>query len=98
MSVRIFAALVLLHWSFASQAEAPQRVTLSPFSVNWNIDFSHFDYVNPAAPKGGRTCAWRPSAPTPITNRFATRACPCARTDELLRYLSATSDDEPGSF
>ncbi len=61
------------------------------------INFSHFDYVNPAAPKGGdvRLAA---IGTYDNFNRFATRGVPGERTMELYDTLFTNSDDEPGSY
>lgn len=99
MSVRIFAALVLSALSFASQAEALNESYAFALlgEPKYAADFSHFDYVNPAAPKGGdvRLAA---IGTYDNFNRFATRGVPGERTDQLYDTLFATSDDEPGSF
>ena len=60
-------------------------------------DFSHFDYVNPAALRGGdvRLAA---IGTYDNFNRFATRGVPGERTMELYDTLFTNSDDEPGSY
>ncbi|PYA67302.1 ABC transporter substrate-binding protein, partial [Serratia marcescens] len=99
MSVRIFAALVLSALSFGLQAEALNESYAFALlgEPKYATDFSHFDYVNPAAPKGGdvRLAA---IGTYDNFNRFATRGVPGERTDQLYDTLFATSDDEPGSF
>src|SRR5690606_8812854 len=60
-------------------------------------DFTHFDYVNPAAPKGGNiTLAVIGTFDN--FNRFALRGNAAVRTDALYDTLFTTSDDEPGSY
>ena len=61
------------------------------------FNFNHFDYVNPAAPKGGQITL---SAIGTFDNfnRYAMRGNPGARTETLYDTLFTTSDDEPGSY
>ena len=99
MSVRIFAALVLSALSFGLQAEALNESYAFALlgEPKYATDFSHFDYVNPAAPKGGdvRLAA---IGTYDNFNRFATRGVPGERTMELYDTLFTNSDDEPGSY
>lgn len=61
------------------------------------INFSHFDYVNPAAPKGGNiTLSYLGTFDS--FNRFALRGNAAVRTESLYDSLFTTSDDEPGSY
>lgn len=55
--------------------------------------FTHFDYVNPDAPKGGK---FRRSATGTFDNlnRYANRGTPPANSDALYDTLMATSEDE----
>lgn len=61
------------------------------------FNFDHFDYANPAAPKGGQITL---SALGTFDNfnRYALRGNPGARTEQLYDTLFTTSDDEPGSY
>lgn len=59
--------------------------------------FTHFDYVNPAASKGG-TITLSAIGTFDNFNRFAMRGNPAERTDSLYDTLFTTSDDEPGSY
>lgn len=61
------------------------------------FNFNHFDYVNPAAPKGGQITL---SAIGTFDNfnRYAMRGNPGARTETLYDTLFTTSDDEHGSY
>ncbi|WP_337261724.1 MULTISPECIES: extracellular solute-binding protein [unclassified Serratia (in: enterobacteria)] len=99
MSVRLFAALVLSALSFGVQAETLNEsyafATLG--EPKYATDFSHFDYVNPAAPKGGdvRLAA---IGTYDNFNRFASRGVPGERTGELYDTLFTNSDDEPSSY
>src|SRR5690606_17797390 len=59
--------------------------------------FTHFDYVNPAAPKGG-SVTLSSLGTFDNFNRYALRGVPAQRTDALYDSLFVTSDDEPGSY
>jgi len=61
------------------------------------VDFTHYDYVNPAAPKGGSITLAKIGTFDNF-NRFALRGNPGERTGSLYDSLYTTSDDEPGSY
>lgn len=61
------------------------------------FNFSHYDYVNPAAPKGG-SVTLSALGTFDNFNRFALRGNAAERTDSLYDSLFTTSDDEPGSY
>lgn len=61
------------------------------------INFTHLDYVNPAAPKGG-DITLSAIGTFDNFNRYALRGNPGVRTDTLYDTLFANSDDEPGSY
>lgn len=60
-------------------------------------DFTHYDYANPAAPKGG-SVTLSAIGTYDNFNRFAMRGNPGAGTDTLYDSLFTTSDDETGSY
>ncbi|MDI3362706.1 extracellular solute-binding protein [Lelliottia sp. V89_10] len=93
---------VLLLMAFISVPGQAQSIKESyAFAVlgepKYEANFTHFDYVNPAAPKGGNITL---SALGTFDNfnRFALRGVPAERTDALYDTLFVTSDDEPGSY
>ena len=61
------------------------------------VSFDHYDYVNPAAPKGGAVTL-AAIGTFDNFNRFAMRGNPAERTGQLYDSLFTTSDDEPGSY
>ncbi|MGD8105478.1 extracellular solute-binding protein [Pantoea sp. FN0302] len=63
----------------------------------YDANFTHYDYANPAAPKGGKiTLAVIGNYDN--FNRFASRGYPGEGTITLYDRLFATSDDELGSY
>lgn len=93
---------VLLLLAFVSFSGQSQTIKESyAFAVlgepKYAINFNHFDYVNPAAPKGGNITL---SAIGTFDNfnRYALRGVAAAKTDSLYDTLFVTSDDEPGSY
>ncbi|MFJ5159314.1 extracellular solute-binding protein [Pantoea sp. NPDC088449] len=61
------------------------------------VNFTHYDYANPAAPKGGKITLAVVGTYDNF-NRFASRGNPGIGTDTLYDGLFTTSDDEPGSY
>ena len=61
------------------------------------VDFNHYDYVNPAAPKGGEM-TMAVVGTYDNFNRYASRGNPAIGTDTLYDGLFTTSDDEAGSY
>ncbi|MCU5773159.1 extracellular solute-binding protein [Erwiniaceae bacterium BAC15a-03b] len=59
--------------------------------------FTHYDYVNPAAPKGGKMTLTVVGTYDNF-NRYASRGYPGIATDGLYDSLFTTSDDEIGSY
>jgi len=98
MLVRLCFLLIAL-FSFAAQAQTIKEN--NAFAVigepKYAVDFTHFDYVNPAAPKGG-TVTLAAIGTFDNFNRFAMRGNPAERTGALYDTLFTTSDDEPGSY
>ncbi|MBL5921899.1 ABC transporter substrate-binding protein [Lelliottia amnigena] len=94
-----FVLLLLTLFSVTCQAQTIKESYA--FAVlgepKYDANFTHFDYVNPAAPKGGNITL---SAMGTFDNfnRFALRGVAGERTDSLYDTLFVTSDDEPGSY
>lgn len=94
-----FVLLLLALFSVTCQAQTIKESYA--FAVlgepKYDANFTHFDYVNPAAPKGGNITL---SAMGTFDNfnRFALRGVAAERTDALYDTLFVTSDDEPGSY
>lgn len=93
-----FVLLLLALFSVTCQAQTIKESYA--FAVlgepKYDANFTHFDYVNPAAPKGGNITL---SAMGTFDNfnRFALRGVAAERTDALYDTLFVTSDDEPGA-
>lgn len=99
MFLRLFATLILSAMSFGLAAETIKEGV--SFAIlgdpKYSSDFSHFDYVNPAAPKGGNITL---SAIGTFDNfnRYALRGTSAARTERLYDSLFSPSSDEIGSY
>lgn len=68
-----------------------------PGTAKYATGFTHFDYANPAAPKGG-SITLSVIGTYDNFNRFALRGNPGVRTDALYDRLFTSSDDEVGSL
>ncbi|MCC3703204.1 extracellular solute-binding protein [Rouxiella badensis] len=66
-------------------------------SPKYIYNFSHFDYVNPAAPKGG-SITLSAIGTFDNFNRFASRGNAAIRSDTLYDSLFTPSSDEIGSY
>ncbi|MFS2224486.1 extracellular solute-binding protein [Pantoea sp. B65] len=60
-------------------------------------NFTHYDYVNPAAPKGGKI-TYAVIGTYDNFNRYASRGYPGIGTEGVYDSLFTTSDDEIGSY
>ena len=99
MFSRLITAALLSALSLCAQAEVIQDSYA--FSVlgepKYFSNFSNFDYVNPAAPKGG-TIRLAAIGTYDNFNRYASRGNPAVRSDTLYDSLFTTSSDEIGSY
>lgn len=98
MYARLFLLLLAL-FSLSANAQSIQESVA--FAIigepKYAAGFSHFDYVNPQAPKGG-TLTLAAIGTFDNFNRYALRGNPAVRTEALYDPLFTTSDDEPGSY
>lgn len=98
MYARLFLILLAL---FSLDAKAQTIQESVAFAIigepKYAAGFSHFDYVNPRAPKGG-TLTLAAIGTFDNFNRYALRGNPAVRTEALYDTLFTTSDDEPGSY
>ena len=94
MFSRFFAGVLCL-LSLSAQAEVIQDSYA--FSIlgepKYVSNFTSFDYVNPAAPKGGQITLAAIGTYDNF-NRYASRRSPAVRSDSLHDSLSPTSSDE----
>ncbi len=87
------SAIAPLHAATINESYAFAKLGEPKYAVN----FTHYDYANPAAPKGGKITLAVVGTYDNF-NRFASRGNPGIGTDTLYDGLFTTSDDEPGSY
>jgi microcin C transport system substrate-binding protein len=93
---RLMPAL-LLSLVAAAAAAATGTYGLSLFGeLKYPPDFTHFDYVNPNAPKGG-TMRYSSIGTFDSLNPFIVKGVPAAGIGTTFDTLMAASQDEPGS-
>ncbi|ACS86120.1 extracellular solute-binding protein family 5 [Musicola paradisiaca Ech703] len=96
----IVTALLLTAGSWMAHA-TPTTLQAFAFTTlgtpKYNSQFTHYDYVNPNAPKGGSITL---SAPGTFDNfnRYAQRGLAAVRTENLYDSLYVSSEDEAGSY
>lgn len=95
------AALTALGLATAAQAAA-DRVTSHGYSnfgdLKYPADFSHLDYVNPDAPKGGEISIWAQGSFDSF-NQYAMDGVPAAlNTIGSESILTSTADDPYGAY
>lgn len=85
----------------AAAAEAAPRHGISAFGdLKYPADFTHFDYVDPDAPKGGRIATIGPAATSTFDsfNGYILKGDPAQGLGLLFDSLMAPANDEPGSL
>ncbi|MEY1662047.1 extracellular solute-binding protein [Isoalcanivorax beigongshangi] len=92
MRLLLVLALPLL-WAPVAHA-APQHAQAMYGAPKYSAGFSHFDYVNPDAPKGG-TLRRHTVGSFDSLNPFIPRGTPAAGLGYLYDTLTVASDDEP---
>lgn len=91
-----FAALFLLLFSlpaFAQDAPAPVHALAMHGDPKYPADFTHFDYVNAEAPKGG-TLKMAAIGTFDSLNPYIIKGVPAAGTPHIYESLLKQSDDE----
>ena len=91
----ITAGLVLLLAGSVAHA-APSEVMSLFGDLKYAPGFTHFDYVNPQAPKGG-TIRYSAIGTYDTLNPFVIKGVPAAGIGMIFDTLSASSEDEPAS-
>lgn len=92
----------LLFFSLAASSALAEKITerytfAQLGEPKYAAHFTHFDYTNPAAPKGG-SATLAAVGTYDNFNRFAMRGNPGQGTDTLYDTLFTSSDDETGSL
>ncbi|WP_380179328.1 extracellular solute-binding protein [Kalamiella sp. sgz302252] len=98
----IFRWLTLLLFCFVTAAAQADEINESYAFAQlgepkYAVNFTHFDYANPAAPKGG-SVTLSAIGTYDNFNRFASRGNPAQGTDTLYDTLFVNSEDEAGSY
>ncbi len=94
VTLLLFSALFApLQAATISESYAFAQLGAPKYAVN----FSHYDYVNPAAPKGGKI-TMAVVGTYDNFNRYASRGNAGVGTGALYDSLFTNSDDEPGSY
>lgn len=91
----IFLALALWHMPAFAEPEPPRVHALSMYGdIKYPLDFKHFDYAEPKAPKGGdlRMAA---TGTFDSLNPFIVKGVPAAGVGYLLDTLTVSAEDEP---
>ncbi len=89
----VCSAIAPLHAETINESYAFAKLGEPKYAVN----FTHYAYANPAAPKGGKMTLAVVGTYDNF-NRYASRGNPGAGTDSMYDGLFTTSDDEPGSY
>jgi len=97
VTVLAMPLLVLAGSMGHATASAPQHAISMYGDVKYLADFTHFDYVNPDAPKGG-TLALSGSGTFDSLNPFILRGTPAAGLTLGFDTLMAPSLDEPFTY
>ena len=91
----ITAGLVLLLAGSVAHAAPSEGMSLFG-DLKYAPGFTHFDYVNPQAPKGG-TIRYSAIGTYDTLNPFVIKGVPAAGIGMIFDTLSASSEDEPAS-
>ena len=91
----VTAALLLLLVAGGAQAAPSEGMSLFG-DLKYQPGFTHFDYTNPQAPKGG-TMRYSAIGTYDTLNPFVINGVPAAGISLIFDTLSASSQDEPAS-
>ncbi|MGF1724038.1 extracellular solute-binding protein [Photobacterium nomapromontoriensis] len=89
--------MALLTVSVQAQQIIETRSLVGFGEAKYSDDFTHFDYVNPDAPKGG-TVTYAQVGTFDSFNRYASRGVSAAGSDTIYDTLFVSSDDEIDSY
>ncbi|WJY13508.1 extracellular solute-binding protein [Pectobacteriaceae bacterium CE90] len=99
MFKRVVTAVLLATCPLIGHAETIKQVFAFALlgSPKYDKNFTHFDYVNPDAPKGGDVTLYALGTFDNF-NLYALRGISAIRTGQLYDALYTPSEDEPGSY
>jgi microcin C transport system substrate-binding protein len=97
---RIAAALLALSLQAAAGMAEPRHGISAFGDLKYPADFSHFDYVNPDAPKGGKLSLIGPSAVNTFDsfNNYILKGDAAQGLELLFDSLMVPASDEPGAL
>lgn len=90
----IFIALFALFLSLPAYAQSPSHGFAMHGDMKYGPDYTHFDYVNPDAPKGGTLRMWGPETFDTL-NDFNNKGVSADGLTLLYDTLMESSHDEP---
>jgi microcin C transport system substrate-binding protein len=96
----VAAALIALCLGVASAEAAPKHGVSAFGDLKYPAGFTHFDYVNPDAPKGGKLSLIGPAGIETFDsfNAFILKGDAAQGLELLFDTLMAPANDEPGSL
>jgi len=102
-AVAVICAILIAHSAFAADNTVTVTTShgISAFGdLKYPADFKHFDYANPAAPKGGLVALPDPEPRNTFSslNPFVLRGIPAGGLDLLFDSLMVRSLDEPDAM
>lgn len=97
---RVLAAALALGLGVASAAAEPRHGISAFGDLKYPAGFTHFDYVNPEAPKGGKISLIGPSAIDTFDsfNGYILKGDPAQGYELMFDSLMAAAADEPDSL
>jgi len=91
------AATLAFAFSFSAHAAQPKHAVSMHGDIKYGPDFTHFDYTNPDAPKGGKLRLSALGSTFDTFNPFTLKGIPAIDSTLAFETLTVQSMDEPFS-